>query len=108
MRRADVYYQDALAGIQAELDSAYQFTYRPEYLAGSAARPISLTLPLRTEPYLFETLPAFFAGLLSEGTLRELQVRQFRIDPDDHFGLLLATAGQDVIGCVRVRPSSSP
>jgi serine/threonine-protein kinase HipA len=45
----------------------------------------------------------FFSGLLAEGTLRDLQCRIHRIDEADDFGLLLETAGGDVIGAVSVR-----
>jgi HipA-like protein len=41
--------------------------------------------------------------LLAEGTLREIQCRTHQIDENDDFGLLLETAGGDVIGAVTVR-----
>jgi HipA-like protein len=49
----------------------------------------------------------FFSGLLAEGTLREMQCRMRRIDENDDFGLLLETAGGDVIGAVTVRRSET-
>ena len=107
MRRAEVYYQERLAGKLEELENGYRFIYLPEYVAEPDVRPISLTLPLRVGPYESDRLFPFFSGLLAEGTLRDLQCRQFKIDVGDHFGLLLRTAGHDVIGCVRVVPESS-
>ena len=82
--------------------AGFRFSYLPKYLADSGSPSVSLTLPRRTEPYVSSTLFAFFSGLLAEGDLREMQCRKFRIDPNDEFGLLLGTCGEDVIGAVTV------
>ena len=42
--------------------------------------------------------------MLSEGENREMQAGILRIDKDDDFGILLATAGFDTIGAVTVKP----
>jgi serine/threonine-protein kinase HipA len=42
--------------------------------------------------------------MLSEGVNRKLQTSQLRIDENDHFALLIATAGQDTIGAITVKP----
>jgi serine/threonine-protein kinase HipA len=42
--------------------------------------------------------------MLSEGVNRKLQSVQLKIDEDDHFGLLLATAQYDTIGAITVKP----
>jgi serine/threonine-protein kinase HipA len=42
--------------------------------------------------------------MLSEGVNRKLQSTQLRIDEDDSFGLLMATAQSDTIGAVTVNP----
>lgn len=94
------------AGLLEETASGYLFTYDPVYLAGQGAVAVSLTLPLRSEPYVSPHLFPFFEGLLAEGSLRELQSRLYQIDPEDGFGLLLKTASSDVIGCVTVEPVS--
>lgn len=92
------------AGLLEETPAGYLFTYDPVYLAGQGATAVSLTLPLRSEPYVSPHLFPFFEGLLAEGSLRELQSRLHKIDPEDGFGLLLKTASSDVIGCVTVEP----
>lgn len=51
MKRANIYYKDVLAGVLTEGDEGYEFCYLPEYLALEGAKPVSLTLPLRNEPY---------------------------------------------------------
>ena len=42
--------------------------------------------------------------MLSEGVNRDLQSILLRIDEEDHFGLLAATAQVDSIGAVTVKP----
>jgi serine/threonine-protein kinase HipA len=104
MRRANVYNHGRLAGILEELDDGgYRFTYASNYLADPDAEPISLTLPRRSEPYESEEMFAFFYGLLSEGSTRRLQSALLKVDEDDAFGLLVATAG-DAIGSVTLGP----
>ena len=104
MRRGVVRYSENKAGIVEETDTGYRFTYDADYLRSENVNPVSLTLPLRTEPFNSPYLFAFFEGLIAEGSLREMQSQQFRIDPEDSFGLLLKSAGSDVIGCVQVAP----
>jgi serine/threonine-protein kinase HipA len=42
--------------------------------------------------------------MLSEGVNRDLQSVLLKIDEEDHFGLLAATAQVDSIGAVTVKP----
>lgn len=90
-------------GLIEETETGYRFQYLKEFLSSPDSPAISLTLPCRTEPYKAERLFPFFSGLLAEGTLREIQCRTQKIDENDDFGLLLETAGGDVIGAVTVR-----
>lgn len=102
-RAGNVFYSGELAGrIERRDDGRYTFAYRPEYLAQPGAHSVSLTLPLRGEPFESPVLFPFFSGLLAEGNLKELQCRLHRIDPDDDFTRLLKTARHDVIGAVTV------
>jgi len=85
----------------------YIFTYDKSYLLGRENPPISLTLPLREEPYYSPYLFPFFFNMLSEGENRQLQSQLLHIDADDDFGILLATAQYDTIGAVTVKPLES-
>lgn len=104
VKRARVLERGVLAGILEETPTGYRFTYDPAYLADESAPAVSLTLPRRAEPYESGHLFAFFHGLLAEGFLKNLQCRALKIDEDDDFGRLVATAGGDVIGSVTVVP----
>jgi serine/threonine-protein kinase HipA len=77
------------------------FTYSPEWLAQPDAVPVSLTLPLRAEPYVSQGLHPFFENLLPEGWLLGVMTRKLKISPNDAFGLLLATC-QDCVGAVEI------
>jgi len=102
-RRGIVLLDNRDCGLIEENEKGYRFQYLKEFLASPNPRAISLTLPCRAELYEAEQLFPFFSGLLAEGTLREIQCRTHQIDGNDDFGLLLETAGGDVIGAVNVR-----
>lgn len=53
MRSGIVYVQKRKAGLLEETDSGFSFTYFPEYRNGDHPLAVSLTLPVREEPYLF-------------------------------------------------------
>ena len=79
------------------------FRYDAEWLARPGARPASLTLPLRPQPYESAGLLPFFENLLPEGWLLELATKKLKIAKDDGFGLLLATCA-DCVGAVEIIP----
>ncbi len=103
MRQAEVYYKNHLAGIITENDEGYTFRYDDNYLNEEDSKPISLTLPLKNQPYESKILFPFFDGLIPEGWLLNIAVDNWKISPRDRFGLLL-TLCKDCIGCVSVLP----
>lgn len=103
MRRAEIYFSERLAGILSETDEGYTFEYDLTYLALDSAEPISLTMPLRQEPYQEKVLFPFFDGLIPEGWLLGIAVTNWKIDNRDRFSLLLACC-KDCIGAVSVVP----
>jgi serine/threonine-protein kinase HipA len=100
-RSGKVYYKNRLAGVIEETDAGYQFTYDTTYLSGPNAHPLSVTLPLRTDPYLSKTLHPFFDGLIPEGWLLSIVVKNWKLNERDRMGLLL-TVCMDCIGAVSV------
>ena len=95
-----------VAGVIEELGDKTRFTYSPEWLARQDAVPVSLTLPLRTEPYESQGLHPFFENLLPEGWLLEVSSKKLKISKDDPFGLLIATCG-DCVGAVEIEALES-
>ena len=104
MRQAQVFSNNILAGILSETDDGkYIFKYDEKYLLDSNTRAISLSMPKRDEPYVADELFPFFYNMLSEGANKTLQCITLKIDENDSFGLLLATAYNDTIGAITVR-----
>lgn len=103
MKQAAVYMRNALAGILTEDENGYSFRYEPEYLDRPDAEPISLTMPLRSNPYLDKVLFPFFDGLIPEGWLLDIAEKSWKIDLRDRMSLLLACC-RDCIGAVSVVP----
>jgi len=103
-RRAVIRLDGRRVGVLAERPGGgTRFTYDADWLGVEDAAPVSLTLPLRAEPYDSAGLHPFFENLLPEGWLLELSTAKLKIPKDDAFGLLLATCA-DCIGAVEVVP----
>jgi len=104
--RAQVYLRDRKAGLLERTGKGYRFTYDRDHLSKPEAQPVSLTLPLRREPYESESLFPFFEGLIPEGWLLDLASRTLKIDPENAFDILVANGG-DCVGAVTVIPEET-
>lgn len=100
-RAGKVYIQNRCAGRIYETDEGYAFAYDKKYLDSNNAVAVSLTLPLTSDVYRSNTLFPFFDGLIPEGWLLGVVKRNWKIDGNDRFGLLLA-ACRDCIGDVYI------
>ena len=105
MRKAAVYLYGCLAGLLVEDEQGYTFQYSQEYLLDSPV-PLSMTLPLRREPFTDRMLFPFFDGLIPEGWLLDIASKNWKLDPRDRMGLLLACC-RDCIGAASVREIAS-
>lgn len=104
MRVAEVFTNGVLAGTLSETDEGkYIFKYDNAYLLDSRNRAISLSLPKRKEAFIADELFPFFYNMLSEGANKAVQCMTLKIDENDAFGLLLATADNDTIGAITVK-----
>jgi serine/threonine-protein kinase HipA len=104
MRKAVVLYGTIMAGTLTETDEGeYIFRYDQAYLALPAAAPITLTMPLQAEPYVSNRLFAFFEGLIPEGWLLDIASKNWKLNPNDRMGLLLACC-RNCIGAVSIQP----
>jgi serine/threonine-protein kinase HipA len=105
---AHVFYNNKLAGVLTKKPGSFSFAYDHNYLNESGSRPISVTLPLRREAYTSDILFPLFVNMLSEGANKQLQCRMLRIDENDYFNLLLATAKDDNIGPITLNEIHEP
>ena len=103
MKQANIYYKNVLAGVLTEGDDGYEFYYLPEYLTSDEAKPVSLTMPLREEAYRSNVLFPFFDGLIPEGWLLDVALRNTDISMLDRMSLLLRCC-KDCTGAVSVEP----
>lgn len=101
LRKARVLYKGELAGHITETQNGYIFKYDHEFLRKNI--PISMSLPPREESYHSKELFHFFKGLLPEGWYLSIVSATQKVDNNDSFGLLLASASGDTIGAVTVR-----
>lgn len=105
MRSAEVFYNGELAGILTEKSrGGFRFRYDDVWFFNDKKPPVSLTLPKKRQEYSEKFLFPCFFNILSEGVNRKLQSKLLRIDENDYFGLLLATARYDTIGAITIKP----
>ena len=102
-RRAEVFQSGKPAGTLEQVKAGeWSFRYFNDY----EGMPVSLTLPVRNEPYLFSDFPSVFDGLLPEGPQLEALLKKHKIDRNDYFKQLV-TVGGDLVGSLTVRTASA-
>jgi HipA-like protein len=102
-RAALVYLAGQRVGRLEEIPEGTRFTYDQQWLDRPDALPVSVTLPLRPEPYDTAGVHPFFLNLLPEGWLLDTSAKLLKISKDDAFGLVMHTCG-DCIGAVEIHP----
>ncbi|MDQ2702239.1 MAG: type II toxin-antitoxin system HipA family toxin [Pseudomonadota bacterium] len=98
-----VYQNDRLVGhLLKEPNGAIEFRYDREWLdRGSKAFPVSLSLPLREEPWRGEPVVAVFENLLPDSeALRQRVAGKVGAAGDDAYSLLSAI-GKDCVGALQ-------
>ena len=103
MRQARIFVGNTFAGLLSEDESGYRFVYDATYRERPDARSVSLTLPVQEKAYRSKVLFPFFDGLIPEGWLLEIAEMNWKLNPKDRMGLLLACC-KDCIGAVHVEP----
>ena len=103
MRKAEIKIYDKTAGWLTEDENGYHFKYDTSYLNSPSLDPISLTLSLQEKPFTSKILFPFFDGLIPEGWLLDIAQNNWKLNPRDRMGLLMACC-KDCIGAVSVHP----
>lgn len=81
---------------------AMNFQYAPEWLATPGARPISLSLPLKSAAYEGDRVYNFFDNLLPDSErIRAMIQTRFQIASSQPFDLL-AAIGLDCVGAIQL------
>jgi serine/threonine-protein kinase HipA len=102
MRKAAIKIDDRLVGWLSQDEQGYHFVYDKAYAAQPNARPVSLTLPIQEAAFNAKVLFPFFDGLIPEGWLLDIAEKNWKLNPRDRMGLLLACC-KDCIGAVSVQ-----
>ncbi len=100
-KRGRVTVGNEFAGIIEQREGLYSFKYDDQYLKLKNPKPVSLTLPLREEPYEQKTMIPFFDGLIPEGWLLNIITDNWKINKNDRMSLLLL-ACEDCIGNISI------
>ncbi len=104
MRKAQIFYNDTIAGILTETsDGEYIFKYNDDYVTNHPDQFITFTMPVKSELYKENKLFPFFEGLIPEGWLLDIATKNWKINSNDKMGLLLACC-KNCIGAVSVIP----
>jgi serine/threonine-protein kinase HipA len=105
--RLDVFFRDKLVGhLWLDERRRFVFEYDAEGLNRKGAVPLSLSLPLRKNPYTDDAARPFFANLLPESEIRRRIARQLGISEQNDFALLQEIGGE-CAGAVSVLPEGS-
>lgn len=104
MRKAAIYYKDLFSGILTETDEGeYVFQYEEKYVTEHPKQFLTFTMPVRPKAYTDKRLFPLFEGLIPEGWLLDIASKNWKINPNDRMGLLLACC-QNCIGAISVQP----
>ena len=103
IRKAEIKMHNELAGWLSHDENGYHFQYAPAYLQTNNPKPVSLTLPIQEKEFISKVLFSFFDGLIPEGWLLDIAEKNWKLNPRDRMGLLLACC-KDCIGAVSVHP----
>ncbi|CAN5793259.1 HipA N-terminal domain-containing protein [soil metagenome] len=104
MRKAEIKFREDTAGWLTQDENGYHFAYDAAYLQSPNPEPVSLTLPLQETRFSHSVLFPFFDGLIPEGWLLDIAEKNWKLNPRDRMGLLLACC-KDCIGAVSVHPT---
>ena len=98
---------EPIGRLTAADNGAVQFTYERAWAYAAASFPLSLSLPLREEPFGDAISRAFFSNLLQENDQLERVIAREGLDRGDMVGLL-AHVGADCSGSVSVLREDHP
>jgi len=100
MRKAEIFMHERSAGFLTEVGKGEEYVF--EYHENYDGPPLSVTMPVEQRRYAFEKFPPFFEGLLPEGANLEMLLRNYKIDRDNLYDILLKV-GEDTVGAVTVK-----
>lgn len=106
-RNLSVYLNGIKVGDLARATRGLQFGYDMSWITSDVSRPLSLSMPLRMEPYLGDVVENYFDNLLPDNqAIRNRIQRRFGSASNRAFDLLWHT-GRDCVGAVQLIPDGT-
>ncbi|MBQ7502884.1 HipA domain-containing protein [bacterium] len=93
--------QIPVGAIVGESHKDARFAYDLSYLSEADAVPVSISLPLQSEPFSAERTKAFFDGLLPEGFTRQSVAQWMHLDAGDYLSVLCGL-GRECLGALQI------
>jgi len=102
--RLAIYLRGKLVGyLWLDERTRFIFQYNTEILNNPASTALSISLPLRAEPYTDDTSRPFFANILPESEIRRIITKRLGISEHNDY-MLLKIIGGECAGAVSVLP----
>lgn len=108
VRELNVWFFGECVGVLTQDEGYLSFQYSPEWLESSKAKPLSQSLPLRTEPFDDKIAKPFFAGLLPEGDKRAAVANILKVSSKNDFALLDGIGGECAGALILLEPGQIP
>jgi len=108
VRELNVWFFGECVGVLTQDEGYLSFQYLPTWLESKNAKPLSQSLPLRTEPFDDKISKPFFAGLLPEGDKRAAVANILRVSSKNDFALLDGIGGECAGALILLEPGQTP
>lgn len=108
VRELNVWFFGECVGVLTQDEGYLSFRYLPEWLGLKNAKPLSQSLPLRTEPFDDKIVKPFFAGLLPEGDKRAAVANILKVSSKNDFALLDGIGGECAGALILLEPGQTP
>ncbi|MEN8255847.1 MAG: type II toxin-antitoxin system HipA family toxin [Verrucomicrobiota bacterium] len=109
MKTLAVYFHGIRTGtLSQDISGKIAFQYDREWLLGTGAHPISVSLPLRAEAFSETECIGFFGGLLPEENIRILIAKNLGITPRNDYAMLREIGGECAGAISLVDPETEP
>ena len=107
-RELNVWFFGKCVGVLTQDEGYLSFRYLPEWLGSKNAKPLSQSLPLRTESFDDKIAKPFFAGLLPEGDKRTAVANILKVSSKNDFALLDGIGGECAGALILLEPGQTP
>jgi serine/threonine-protein kinase HipA len=100
---------DRLVGhMMKDTSGAIEFRYSPSWVGAAQAIPVSLSMPIREDPYKGQVVSAVFENLLPDSdVLRNRVAEKVGANGTDAYSLL-SEIGRDCVGALQFLPDDAP